>query len=476
MTTLLPLSPILAVAVGALLVLLVEAFGRRESKNHLAFISLAVLAAAAALCVRLWDAGASAFGGTLNQDKPALLFSLLLILAAAFAVLIGMRYLAQQNAAFGEFYGILLLSLSGLMVMVATRDLLIIFLGLEVFSVSAYGLTGLKRNDDRAAEAAAKYFLMGSFAAAFMVFGLAILFGTAGSFDIGRIFAADGGAARLPLAGLAGLALILVGLAFKIALVPFHMWQPDVYQGAPTPVSGFFVVAPKTAGFLVLMRILLPYGHGQGGQDAVYYFLYAVAALTMIVGNLGALRQTNIKRLMAYSSIAHAGYILIAVLALDARGLAFYLASYLFLGIGAFAVLTAMARSGREYGETDDFAGIGFRYPWIGSIFAVILLGLAGFPPLSGFLAKFYVFSAAIRAGLVPLVIIGVLTSLISVYYYLRIIAAMYMREPEQRIDIDVENPAVLLVLFLCLYGVLQLGVFPGNILLVIRQAMAGLF
>jgi NADH-quinone oxidoreductase subunit N len=438
-------------------------------------LTLVFLAAAAAAAVRMWNAGAEAFEGALRLDRPALLFSLFLILAASFTVLLAMRWMAQQNAAFGEFYGLLLLSLAGLMIMVSTRDLLIVFLGLEVFSVSAYALTGLKRNDERSEEAAAKYFLMGSFAAAFMIFGLALLFGTGGSFDIGLIFGAAN-AAGWPATALAGFGLVITGLAFKIALVPFHMWQPDVYQGAPTPVSGYFVVAPKTAGFLVLLRLMLPFGQGPAGGPAIHYFLYAVAALTMLIGNLGALRQKNLKRLFAYSSISHAGYILVAVLALDARGMAFYLASYLFLGLGAFAALTAMSRPGREFGELDDFAGVGFRYPWIGAIFSVILLAMAGFPPLSGFLAKFYVFSAAVRAGLVPLVLIGVLTSLISVAYYLRVIAAMYMREPDRPVDIDVENPAVLLVLFLCLYGVLQLGVFPGNILQVIRQAMSGLF
>ncbi len=475
MNTLRALLPLLAVAGGAIVVLLLDAFWKRPSKNHLAFATLAFLAAAAAAAVRLWDSGAEAFEGALRLDRPALLFSLFLILAASFTVLLAMRWMAQQNAAFGEFYGLLLLSLTGLLIMVSTRDLLVVFLGLEVFSVSAYALTGLKRNDERSEEAAAKYFLMGSFAAAFMVFGLAVLFGAAGSFDIGVIIG-SGSAAGLPAFTLVGLGLVITGLAFKIALVPFHMWQPDVYQGAPTPVSGYFVVAPKTAGFLVLLRLVLPIGRGSSGGEAIHYFLYAVAALTMLIGNLGALRQKNLKRMFAYSSIAHAGYILIAVLALDARGLAFYLANYLFLGIGAFAALTAMSRPGREFGELDDFAGVGFRYPWIGSIFSVVLLAMAGFPPLSGFLAKFYVFSAAVRAGLTPLVIIGVLTSLISVAYYLRVIGTMYMREPENPVDIDVENPAVLLVLFLCLYGILQLGVFPGNILQVIRQAMAGLF
>jgi NADH-quinone oxidoreductase subunit N len=469
------LLPILVVAGGAIIVLLVDAAWKRTTKTHLAFLSLFFLAGAAAASVRLWDAGAEAFEGVLRPDRPALLFGFILILAAAFTILLAMRWMAQQNADFGEFYGLLLLSLAGLLIMVSTRDLLAAFLGLEVFSVSAYALTGLKRNDERAEEASAKYFLMGSFAAAFMVFGLALIFGTSGSFDIATVLQAAG-AAGWPAAALAGLALVIVGLAFKIALVPFHMWQPDVYQGAPTPASGFFVTAPKTAGFLVLLRLVLPLGRDTAAGTSVHWFLYGVAALTMLVGNLGALRQTNLKRLFAYSSIAHAGYVLVAVLALDARGLAFYLVSYLFLGLGAFAALTAMSRPGREFGELEDFAGVGFRYPWIGAIFSIILLAMAGFPPLSGFLAKFYVFSAAVRAGLVPLVTLGVLTSLISVAYYLRVIGMMYMHESNRPVEIDVENPAVLLVLFLCLYGVLQLGLFPGNVLQVIRQAMSGLF
>jgi len=195
----------------------------------------------------------------------------------------------------------------------------------------------------------------------------------------------------------------------------------------------------------------------------------------MVVGNLVALRQTNIKRILAYSSIAHAGYLLVAILAQDQAGLVFYLAAYLFMNIGAFAALIGLSKTGREYLELDDFAGIGFRYPWIGGTLSIFLLSLAGFPPTAGFLAKFYVFSAAVRAGLVPLVIIGVLASLVSVFYYLRIVVYMYMREPGREVDIEVENPALFLVLFLCLYGVLQLGIFPGNILIVIKQAIASL-
>jgi len=429
--------------------------------------------AAAFFCIRLWGRNIAAFNGNLRWDNAAILISLILLLSAIFTVLIAWRWIEKQNAAFGEFYGLLLLALAGLMIMVETSDLLIVFLGLEVFSVSAYALTGMKKNDPRASEAAVKYFLIGSFAGAFLVFGLAILFGAAGTFEIAGIVAAVDASNTLSVLPLLGFGLVVIGLAFKIGLVPFHMWQPDVYEGAPTPVTSFFIMAPKTAGFLVLWRLFqslwpsLPVG-----KDMVFAFLYAVAILTMVVGNLGALRQRNLKRLLAYSSIAQAGYMLIAVLARDGSGLAFYLVNYLFMSAGAFAALAAMTRERREYGDLEDFAGIGFRYPWIGAIFTVILLSMAGFPPTGGFLAKFTVFGAAVREGLTPLVIVGVLTSLLSVYYYLRIVVVMYMKESDRAIDIEVENPSVLLVLFLCLYGVLQLGILPGNILHFIRQAM----
>lgn len=470
-------APLLAVSVGALIVLLAEAFmGRRKSKIHLAMLSLAVLLAAAFSCARLWGRNVSAFNGNLRLDNAAILFSLILLLSAVFTVLIAWRWIEKQNAAFGEFYGLLLLALAGLMIMVETSDLLVVFLGLEVFSVSAYALTGLKKNDPRASEAAVKYFLIGSFAGAFLVFGLAVLFGAAGTFEIADIIGAVACSNGLSVLPLLGFGLVVIGLAFKIGLVPFHMWQPDVYEGAPTPVTSFFIIAPKTAGFLVLWRLFQSFWPSfPVGKDMIFVFLYAVAILTMIVGNFGALRQRNLKRLLAYSSIAHAGYMLIAILARDGSGLAFYLVNYLFMSAGAFAALAAMTRERREYGDLEDFAGIGFRYPWIGAIFTVILVSMAGFPPTGGFLAKFTIFGAAVREGLTPLVIVGVLTSLLSVYYYLRIVVVMYMKEPDRAVDIEVENPSVLLVLFLCLYGVLQLGIFPGNILHFIRQTMSPL-
>jgi NADH-quinone oxidoreductase subunit N len=250
------------------------------------------------------------------------------------------------------------------------------------------------------------------------------------------------------------------------------MWTPDVYQGSPTPVTAFFSVIPKAAGFAVFIHIFTTYWDSSLYSAALRNVLWILAVLTMVFGNILAIKQKNIKRLLAYSSIAHAGYILIAVLAKDNFSLLFYFTVYLFMNIGAFTAVTALSRKGEEYLELDQYAGIGFKYPWIGATLAVFLFSLAGFPPTGGFLAKFYVFAAAARQDLIPLVVIGVLASLISVYYYLRVIVYMYMREPVQKLEIFVENPALFLVLFICLYGVLQLGIFPGNIIIFIKQAV----
>ena len=253
------------------------------------------------------------------------------------------------------------------------------------------------------------------------------------------------------------------------------MWTPDVYQGAPTPITAFFSVGPKVAGFAVLLRIFYPYWKVAVDTQVVFAALWILSVLTMVVGNFMALRQTNIKRILAYSSIAHAGYLLVAILAGDSSGLIFYLTVYLFMNMGAFAAVIALGKKDEEHLELDDYAGIGFKYPWIGATLTIFLLSLAGFPPTGGFLAKFYVFSAAVRQGLESLVIIAVLASLVSVFYYLRIVIYMYMKDPLRDVDINLNNPALFFVLFLCLYGVLQLGLFPKNVLILINQALSSL-
>lgn len=466
--------PLAAVILGALVVLLLEAFRKSESRTYLGFVAIVFLAASVSLAVTCWDHGRSYFQGALELDRLAIFLTVLFSVAVALVILLSMNYMSEQDVHHGEIFALLLFAVAGMMIMTSTQDLLVMFLGLEVLSVSCYALAGLKRRDAKSGEAALKYFLLGSFASAFLVMGLAFVFGAADSLaipDVIRSFVIMGPSSL----GITGVALIVVGFGFKIAIVPFHMWTPDVYEGAATPVTAFFSVGPKAAGIVVFVRIFIHFWPQVAGSPFVFSALWLMSALTMIIANLIALRQTNIKRLLAYSSIAHAGYILVAVLAGDPSGLVFYLSAYVFMNIGAFAALIALSREGQEYLEIEDFAGVGFKYPWIGGAFAVFLFSLAGFPPTAGFLAKFYVFSAAVRQGLTPLVIIGVLASLVSVFYYLRVIVAMYMREPSREVAIEADHPELFLVLFLCLYGVLQLGIFPGNILAVIRQAVAAL-
>jgi len=473
----LALAPLLSVVAGALVDMLLEAFLPKKNTDHLGYVALVSLILSGFFCIRSWGRDLSCFGGNLTLDRMAVALCLAFAAAGFFLVLMSLKYTAREDMNHGEYYALLLFALSGAMVMTSSPNILVVFLGLEMLSVSSYALAGMKKKDPGSSEAAVKYFLMGSFASAFLVFGLALVYGAAASLELNGIRAAlMGRAGSLGPGGWAGLALIIAGFGFKIALVPFHMWAPDVYQGAPTPVTAFFSIGPKLAGFAVLFRLLAPLWNKSVAQPVVYWLLWAIAALTMVVANLAALRQRNLKRLLAYSSIAHSGYILMAVLAGDGAGLLFYLIAYLFMNAGAFSALIAMTREGKEYLDLDDFAGIGFKYPWIAASFAIFLFSLAGFPPTAGFLAKFYVFSAAVRQGQAALVVIAVLASLVSVFYYLRVIVFMYMKDSLAEVDIETDQPALYLVLFLCLYGVIQLGIWPGNLLVLIRQAAAALF
>ncbi|MFW6160861.1 MAG: NADH-quinone oxidoreductase subunit N [Acidobacteriota bacterium] len=467
------LYPLLIVVGAALLVLILEVFLRRPEKSYLGYISILFLAGCAFVCSQLWMKNISFFGGNLLFDNFALIFVYIFLAATSLVILSSLKYISLQGSNYGEYYALLLFSLSGMIIMVSSLDLLVIFLGLEVLSLSSYALAGLKTESQRSSEAAMKYFLLGSFASALLVFGLALLFGFSRSLEIPKIINQFQSVNNLSLMGTAGLGLVIVGFGFKIALVPFHMWTPDVYQGAPTPISAFFSIGPKAVGFAIFIRIFSLFHPEIQNSEGFFWSLGIIAVLTMLVGNLTALRQSNIKRLLAYSSIAHAGYLLVAVLAGDFSSLIFYLAVYLFMNIGAFSAVIALERKGEEYLDLDDYAGLGFQYPWIGAMMTVFLLSLAGFPPTGGFLAKFYVFASAVEKGLVPLVVIAVIASLISVYYYLRVVVYMYMKQATRPLPIQTDNPGVYLVMFLCLYGVLRLGLFPGNILVWIRQAIS---
>jgi len=475
MESIFALAPLITLVAGALILLLLEVFIRSENKNYIAYLSIIFLLVCGYFCVKSWNMEYSYFNGDLFLGNMSVFLFLLLALLTILVILISMKYAELHNSNYGEYYPLLLIALSGMFIMVSSGDLLIIFLGLEVLSMSSYALAALKRNDLKSSEAALKYFLLGSFASAFLVYGMALLYGASNATDISAIMVSLQTDANVGIMALVGLGFVIIGFGFKVAVVPFHMWTPDVYQGAPTPITAFFSIGPKIAGFVVLMRIMFPYWENAFNSQFIYNSLWVMAVLTMVIGNLVALRQTNIKRLLAYSSIAHAGYLLVAIIAGDGSGLLYYFTVYLFMNIGAFSVLIAMSRKDKEYHDLEDYAGIGFTYPWIGASFSIFLLSLAGFPPTGGFLAKFYIFSAAVKEGHISLVIIAVLASLISVFYYLRIIIYMYMKEPSRDVAINTNNPALFLVLFLCLYGVLQLGIFPGNVLIIIKNAIAAL-
>jgi len=474
--SLMALAPLLAVVAGALAALLLEAFLKRKDHELSATAAVLALLAAGFFIVRSWGLELGYFGGRLALDPPALLLMAVFVVAAAFVILMSLVYAPRRDINLGQLCGLLLLAVAGLMIMVSSADWLVVFLGLEVLSVASYALAGLRRNDRASSEAAAKYFLMGSFAGAFFVFGLALLFGTSGELDFVASLSGSGAASGSPAASLAGLGLIVAALFFKIAIAPFHMWAPDVYEGAPTPVTAFLTIAPKAAGLVVLFRVLVPAMSRNGDASTLMTVISVAAVLTMFVGNLAALRQKSVKRLLAYSAIAHSGYLLVAVISGDGPGLVFYLIAYLFMNAGAFGVLAAISGQGVERTTLADFAGLGRRHPWLAASMAFFLLSLAGFPPTAGFLAKFYVFSAAVAKGHVLLAIAAVLASLISVAYYLRVIVAMYMQDAGPEAALERDDPALWLVIFLCLFGVIQLGVWPGNLLTLIRLAFSVAF
>jgi NADH-quinone oxidoreductase subunit N len=472
MTGIVAAAPLAVLTGAALLILAADAFFPRRCRRIAGPGALAAFAAAAVGGALSWGKGYVLFGGDLVLDGPAVIFIGIFCGAGMLVVLSGFGHIERRGIEPGAYHALLLLSCAGATVMVSSPNLLVILLGLELLSISGYALAGIDRADPRSTESAVKAFLTGSLASAFLIFGLAFLYGAVGSLEIPSVLSVLGAPASPPWVGPVGLGLVIIGFAFKVALVPFHMWAPDVYEGAPTPVTAFLTIAPKAAGFAVLLRLLGPPG---SGPVSIRTALGAVAGLTMVVASLAALRQKNIKRLLAYSSIAHSGTMLVAVVAGDGSGLVFYLAVYLFMNVGAFGAVMALAGKDGDRLDLDSFAGAGYGSPWIAALFSVFLFSLAGFPPTGGFLAKFFVFATAIDRGLVGLVVVALLASLVSVYYYLRVIIVMYMKPlaPVRAEGPGPESghPALYLVLFLCFYAVLQLGIMPGNLLDLIRRA-----
>jgi NADH-quinone oxidoreductase subunit N len=405
---------------------------------------------------------ASAFNGTLVLDGYALFFDLLIIAVGMLVVLMSMSYVEETGIGAGEYYALVLFAIAGMIIMASATDLILIFLGLEVMSISVYILAGAWRTQMRSNEAAMKYFLLGAFATGFLLYGIALIYGATGLTRVDLI------ADKLDTALdhrllLAGVAMLLVAFGFKVAAVPFHMWTPDVYEGAPTTVTAFMAVAVKSAGFAAFTRVFL---RGFGGLHAEWWMLlWLIAVATMTVGNVLALAQHNIKRMLAYSSIAHAGYILVALTAGGAIGgsaALFYLLAYAGMNLGAFGVVLAVGRRGEPHEEIDDYAGLGFRSPLLGTAMAIFMLSLTGIPPLAGFAGKVYVFTAAVREGYIALAVIGVLNSVISAGYYIRVLVVMFMTPGSVEVVGAGRRPYLFTSIVISAVVTVLMGVFPA--------------
>lgn len=469
------IMPEIILSVVGMALLLINVFVPSEKKGYLAWLSLAGVIVTFFSVVSGWGNPQEGFSGSVLQDNFSLFFKGIFLVAAALSVLITDQYLEREGCNHGEIYPLLLFATVGMMLMAAGTDLMTIFIGLEIMSICLYVLAGFNRDSLKSNESGLKYFLLGAFSTGFLLYGMALTYGATGTTKLAKIasFAVQNGmVANNPML-LAGMILMATGFAFKVAAAPFHMWTPDVYEGAPTPVTAFMSVGPKAAGFAAFLRVLMiamptlkPEWTG---------LLWILAVLTMTVGNVTALYQMNIKRMLAYSSIAHAGYILVGFTAgnsVGAAGIMFYMLSYAFMNIGAFAILILAGRKGDSGNTLSDMTGFGYKHPVLGVAMTIFLFSLAGIPPAAGFVGKFYLFSGAIQAGYFWLAIIGVLNSAASVYYYLRVMVYMYMKEPVEDFGWLTVTPAFALCLLVSVAGVLIPGISPGVLLSLAQKAV----
>lgn len=464
---------------GLLVMFLDPVMDERRSQRTLGGIALA--GAIAALAATLYQAQSQFWGlgffSMVKVDAFSIFFHFVVAAAAILVILSSYEYMEVQQIRAGEYYALILFGAVGMDLMSSAVELVLIFIALEISSISTYILAGFRRRSAIGSESSVKYFLLGSFATAFFLYGVALMFGATGSTSIDRISAAlsqYAGTGHGPLLAYLGVALMFVGLGFKVAAAPFHVWTPDVYEGAPSPVVGFMSTAPKAAVFAVLLRIMF---QTNTPDSARVWLIWVAAALSMTIGNIAALVQDNVKRLLAYSSIAHAGYLLVAIASLPENGIPaamFYTASYAAMNIGAFAVVGHFAGAGERFVTLEDYSGLGRRSPGLAAILTIFLLSLIGIPITGGFFAKFYVFSAALQGShpLIGLVIIGVLNSAIAAYYYLRIIVVMYMREPREEVPVAPIPAGLGIALGLSLAVTIYLGVLPGRVLEYAGQAV----
>jgi len=464
--------PLTALTVAGCVLLLLEAFGSGRQRAYLMPLTLASLGVALVLTLLQWgDAslGYTTFHGTLALDRFGLVFNCIFLIGAGLTALFAPAFMREHNFEFGEFYSLLIFATVGMMILAQATDLVTIFLGIETMSIAVYVLTGSFRHSAKSAEGAMKYFMVGAFATSVLLYGMALIYGAVGSTALSEIARQAPHVAQAPLF-IVGFLLVLIALGFKISAVPFHMWAPDAYDGAPTPVTAFMATTVKAAAFAVLIRLVstafsrTELAYGASGWASICSWL---AVLTMTIGNLGALRQDNVKRMLAYSSIAHAGYLLVGVVAIavvgaEARGpLVYYLVAYTFTTAGAFGVVAWIGSRRDERLMIDDWAGLASRHPGTALAMTIFMLSLGGIPPTAGFFGKFYVFRAALeKPALVWLVVIAVLNSVVSVFYYLRVVTAMYFREAGREPK-PLRSASVSAALIIAAVGVLVIGILP---------------
>jgi len=463
--------PELSLLITAFVILLLTSV--RSARRFMPLVGLIGLVAALALSIGQWGHQASGFFGMVTCDDFGSGFKVIFVIIAALSLLIAQRYFEVKGIARPEFYALLLFSTVGMMTMANTTDLIVMFLGLEIMSVPLYVMAAFARRSLESNEAGIKYFFMGAFASGFLLMGIAFIFGATGTTDLRRIVADFSYIfSNRELYVYVGALLVLIGFGFKIAAVPFHAWVPDVYQGAPTPVTAFFSAGPKAAGFAVMLRLFL-FGFAQ--LEVLTIVFWVLAVLTMTVGNVLALRQSNVKRMLAYSSIAHAGYIMIALTVGGSESIAaamFYLLGYAMFNLGGFAVIVLLeTRSGCK-SDLSEMAGLAGAHPYLAALLALFMFALAGFPPTVGFVGKFYLFSAAVKAGFIWLAVIGVMNSFLSVYYYFRVMRAVYFTEPETPFVRVAFSPAIVIALIVTAVGTLGLGLFPQHFIELARGAI----
>lgn len=495
------IAPELIVGIAAVVVMLVDAFAGRTRRSITGTLSILALIAAGVASILLrvsWAGPRTAFNGMIVLDDLRLSFTLIFLLVSTLTVLISTFWVREEKLPAGEFHSLLLFATSGMMLMASAGDLVIVFLGLEILSIATYVLAGFRRSDVRSNESSLKYFILGSFASGFLLYGIALVYGgTAicvdtftvpcsailpGTTNIATIAGRLNQSLYPPLL-FAGAAMLLVGFGFKIATAPFHVWTPDVYEGAPTPVTAFMAAGPKAAGFASFMRVFVfGFPIATAASTAGYAhkswlgMLAIMAVLTMTIGNVVAIVQNNVKRMLAYSSIAHAGYALVGFVAAGAAtdpgqrnaaltSVTFYLLTYAVMNMGAFAIVTLVARQGDRDNNVDDYHGIGFKSPVLAFSLSLFLLSLLGMPLTAGFMGKIMVFSEALRQGYAWLVVIGVLNTAVSAYYYLRLIIVMFFRERQTEWVAPRMPAGIALALVITIAGVFYLGMFPGRVI-----------